>query len=155
VSVDLFCAPLFVVLCRLWYFFGEPKLVDVLIRLIELVKSSYCTIWPLGHLLIGLLFNIYPWVFVPPRQWTSSIYTKQFLYAGIPWRDSLYDSMVWTANHLWCPCPTESRWEYFWEPGSPDGKCTHHFVRFRQPTILHDLEPVFSSIVNVKYAHHF
>lgn len=63
----------------------------------------------------------------PLRQWQSSIYTNQFLYAGIPRRDSLYDSMVWTTNHLWCPCSTESCWEYFWESGSSDGKYMHHF----------------------------
>lgn len=48
-------------------------------------------------------------------------YTRQSLSAGLSRGNTFDDSMVWKADHLWCPCPSESCREYFWEPWSSNG----------------------------------
>ena len=90
----------------------------------ELVKISWCAVWLcwLGyHLVCTLLWMMSQFIFFFAKC------SKCFLYSGIPWRDSLYDPMVWTANHLWCPRSPESCWEYFWKQGSSDGKYAYLF----------------------------
>lgn len=134
------CCPLSVVI-----FFGALKLADVLTQLFELVKSWYYTIWILGHLLVEvtiyyLSFSLHSPLDNGRVQFTPiNVYMQVYpegTHFMIPWfeRPIIYDVRA-------RPNLVEST------SGSRDLQMVSiciTSVRFSQPTILHDLEPVFS-----------
>ena len=129
------CSPLSIVIS-----FGASELVDVCIRLFELVKNSYCTIWLFrafvdwGYYLIFIVKFAFPLDNEPVQFTPNNLYMQVYpegTHFMIPWfeRPIIYDVRA-------RPNLVEST------SGSRDLQMVSihiTFVWFCQPTILHDL----------------